>query len=98
MARAIASAAPPVAARPSAAKTVRSLARTGALLMRDAAADIVHETLMQSLLATDVASMLAGALASLAARLFRSARAAILPARGGATRPDGARRCPNESA
>jgi hypothetical protein len=98
MARVISSVTPQVAARPSAANAAWALARTGATLMRDAATDIIHELLMQSMLATDLASMLAGTLTSLAARLFGSARAAFLPARVRAALADDGRRCPDESA
>ncbi len=71
---------------------VRALARAAVDLVGGAVADIVHEMLMQSMLATDVASMLTGAMTSVVARLFRPARPVAMPVR------DGARRCPNESA
>ena len=75
----------------------RAMARTVFGLVGGAVADIVHEVLMQSMLATDVASMLAGALTSLVARLLKSTRAAVVPGRDGAALAEAARRCRNES-
>ena len=72
----------------------RALARAALGLVGGAVADIVHEMLMQSMLATDAASMLTGALTSLVARLLKSARAAVAPARDGSP---AARACRNES-
>ena len=99
MARAIA---PPPARIPAGrpARTgdaARTLARAAFGLVCGAVADIVHEMLMQSLLATDVASMLTGALTSLVARLLKSTRAAAAPARDGAPLAEAARPCRNES-
>ena len=99
MARAIAS--PPARIPPGrparAGHAARTLARAASGLVCGAVADIVHEMLMQSMLATDVASMLTGTLTSLVARLLKSARAAVAPARDGAPRAETARPCRNES-
>ena len=99
MARAIAPPpAPTLAGHPARrGSAARAMVRAAFGLVGGALADIVHEMLMQSMLATDVASMLTGALTSLVARLFKSARAAFVPARDGAPLAQGARRCPNES-
>ena len=99
MARAIA---PPPAQIPAcrsarAGDAARTLARAASGLVCGAVADIVHEMLMQSMLATDVASMLSGALTSLVARLLKSVRAAVAPARDDAPVAETARPCRNES-
>ena len=87
MARAIATPpAPTLASRPARrVGAARAMIRAAFGLVGDAVADIVHEMLMQSMLATDVASMLTGALTSLVAKLFGAARAAVVPARDGAS-------------
>lgn len=99
MARAIAPPSAQIAAGRAARAggAARTLARAASGLVCGAVADIVHEMLMQSMLATDVASMLTGALTSLAGRLIRSGRAAVEPARDGAALAEAARPCRNES-
>ena len=97
MARAIAPLPSPAVRPARPGNAARALARGAFGSMCGAVADIAHEMLMQSLLATDVASMLTGALTSLVARLLRSARATVVPARDGAPLAERGRRCPNES-